>query len=180
MNFTKNGFLWIFVVIAIIILIVLTVCSAIIYFEIVSMSSDIQSKFDILDNITTKLNNNLQSLNQLDDKLSNIEKEVSHINSNTKSLPLDVQSIGSQLSNISSELNSTRQNLIINNISQNELNSVIENTIDVKFNSISTKTNVNLIFNIVFGALLSLGGIGGAIYFIVNREKKTKKQDKKI
>ncbi len=133
MKFNKNDFMWIFIVLAIIIL-VGQIISLVFLFKI---PSKIESNVDKIEQSASKLDSKLNTLDNLNNKISNIETKI--IELSTKYPP--------------------NQTININNMNQQELNRAINNAIDLKFNNISEKIQINFILNIIFGSLLSIGFI---------------------
>jgi|SRR3989344_371228 len=138
MTFQKNTFMWVFIVLAMIILVG----------QIVSLT--------ILLNLPVKIESNVnkleQSANKLDSKLAtldNINNRVSGIENNIALL---------------SNKYPPNQTINVNNMNQQELNNAINNAVNLEFENVKWKINVNLIFN----SLLSLTFV---LYLIFWRKK---------
>ena len=121
MSFQRNDFMWIFIILAGIIMVV----------QIISLVS--------LFNIPSKIQSNVdkieQSANQLDSKLNifdGLNNRISGIENNLIIL---------------SNKYPPNQTININNMNQQELNRVINNAINAEFENVKWKINFNLIFN---------------------------------
>ena len=179
-DFSRNTFMWIFVGIGILILIALIISSIVIYGKLVSVSNDVETKLDSTNELLTKLNSNLQGLEQLNQQISAIKEDISSIQQSVSTLPNNTQSI-SQVQNslieVKQELNSLtkiyppNQTIVLNNVNEDNLNTIINNAVDLEFSKIEWKTNFNFILNIIFGSLLSLGGISFALYFVLKKKE---------
>ena len=177
-DFSRNTFLWIFVGIGILILIALIISSSIIYSQVVSVSNNVQTKLDSTNELLTQLNENIQGLDQLNaqigdinTKISAIEQSVSILSNNTQSLShveTNLIEIKQELKNLQ-QIYPPNQTVVLNNINQDNLNTIINNAVDLEFQKIEWKTNFNFILNIIFGSLLSLGGIGVAFYYVTKK-----------
>lgn len=143
------------------------------------ISNEVQIKLNNTNELLTKLNSNIQGLDQLNKRINDINNNISSIEKSISILPNNTASItnfNNSLIEIKNNLkNLTKiyppnQTLVINNINQETLNKIINNAVDIEFSKISKKVNFNFILNIAF-ALLSLGGISFAIYFFSRKGK---------
>jgi hypothetical protein len=180
MTFSRNDFMWIFVIIGIIILLALIISSAVIYGKIVGISNDVTTKLDDTNRLLIELNSKILGLDKLNENIDEIKSDIYSIESSISILPnntASITNINTNLVEINNNLDALKkayppnQTIVINNIKQEELNSLINNVVDLEFSSISKKVQINFIFNIIFGSLLSLGGISFAIYYYNKKEK---------
>jgi ABC-type transporter Mla subunit MlaD len=179
-DFTRNTFMWVFVAIGILILIALIISSSIIYYQVASVSNNVQTKLDSTNELLTKLNKNIQGLDQLNEQIRNISARISSIEKSVSGLPNNTQSLSQVQTNlleVKQELNTLskiyppNQTIILNNLNEDSLNTIINNVVKLEFQKIEWKTNFNFILNIIFGSLLSLGGISLAIYYTAKKKK---------
>jgi len=111
--------------------------------DIRNVSQEIQVKLDNTNELLTELNSNIQGLDQLNDR-------INEINSNVAEIKRGISNLNDVYPN---------QTVIINNVTQDKLNNAINNAVTVELSSIKWKTNFNFILNIIFGSLLTLGGV---------------------
>ena len=144
-----------------------------------SLSNDVQAKLDNTNDLLTKLNSNIQGLDQLNQQISSIKEDINSIENSVLSLPNNTQSLGQVQNNlvgIKQELNRLsqiyppNQTIVLNNIEEDNLNTIINNAVDLEFRKIEWKTNWNFGLNIFFGSLLSLG-FGFYLYFIFKKKE---------
>ncbi len=140
----RSDYMTIFVILAIAILAVQIISSIILYINVSKIPREIQKDMDKVDRLVTELDSKLDQLNNLNQKVSRIESSI--ITLSTKYPP--------------------NQTININNMNQQELNRVINNAINAEFENIRLKVDFNFVLNIIFGSLLSLGGL----YLIFKRK----------
>ncbi|KHO50617.1 MAG: hypothetical protein QT04_C0050G0026 [archaeon GW2011_AR11] len=177
----KNQFLWIFVIINIIGLFIIGIIvftqTATILSNIKSVSNEVQTKLDNTNELLTKLNSNIQGLDQLNQQIASIKEDTGFIEKSISTLPNNTRSLSQVQTNLFevkqelktlTEIYPPNQTIVLNNVNEDNLNTMINNAVDLEFKKIELKTNFNFILNIIFGSLLS---IGFAIYLIVNKKK---------
>lgn len=121
MNLQKNDFMWIFIILAIVILI----GQAVSLFLLLKTPAKIESNVNKIEQSANKLDSKLATLDSLNGRVSNIENNL--IVLSNKYPP--------------------NQTININNMNQQELNRIINNAINAEFENVKWKINVNLIFN---------------------------------
>ncbi len=154
-DFRKNKHLWIYTIFVICVLAVLIVSSVILYLQIISVSNDVQAKLDEANRLISEVNKNIDSIKKVNKQIDSI-KQQNNLLSN-------------RLDNLSKKY-PPEQNININNIGQKEFNNAIESAIDMKFENINRKIYFNFWFNIIIGSILTLGGLGLGIYFILKNK----------
>lgn len=177
--------MWIFVAIGVVLLVVMIASSVVIYSQLASVSTSVQGKLDTTNDMLSRLNGNLQSLDQLNSRLSDIDKRITAIESSTSSIPNATASIVQVQTDLAATKESLialsakyppNQTVILNNINKDDLDAIINNAVDVQFRSVNNKTIWILGLNIA--SLFSLGGIG--FYYVrkMTLEKTNSKKSK--
>lgn len=117
MNLQKNDFMWIFIILAIIILIG-QIVSLVFLFNI---PSKIQSNVDRIEQSANKIDSKLSALDSLNNRVSGIESSL--IVLSNKYPP--------------------NQTININNMNQEELNRAINNAVNIEMENVKWKINLN-------------------------------------
>ena len=171
----------ILVTFGIIFLVINSVGLIIIWFNINSVSNEVQKKLDNTNELLTKLNSNIQGLDKLNQNIGDIKSDISSINSLVSVLPNNTASItnvNSNLVEINTNLDALtkiyppNQTLVINNMKQEELNKLINNAVNLEFSKISNKTTFNFILNIIFGTI-TLFSLGGLVFYFIFKKKES-------
>ena len=181
----RREYLAIFVIIGVVILAILIISSFVIYFKVASISGKVESKLNEVNVLLEKLNSNLEGLDTLNSKISEISQRVSSMEGTLSNSPNKEQlnSINTELSSIKGELQvlsqkyPPSQEVYLNNINQTNLNGIINDAVNLEFSNINRKVNINLILNILFGSLISIGGISFSIYYVIKKIKQKKTEE---
>lgn len=139
----------------VIIMIVQIISSFFITSQMNKSVSDLKDKAKEINLLVDQLNQNLQYLKESNKKIDELEIKIINLGNNLSQL---------------SEKYPPQQTIYVEGMSQENLTNAINNYVDLRFDDYSKKITFNFWFNIIFGSLLSLGGI--SYYLIYRRGKK--------
>jgi len=121
MTFQKNTFLWVFIILAGVIL-VGQIWSLVLLFN---TPAKIESNVNKIEQSANKLDSKLATLDNLNNRVANMENNLIAL---TNKYP-------------------PNQTININNMNQQDFNRAINNAINAEFENVKWKININLIFN---------------------------------
>lgn len=156
-NFTKNTFMWIFIIIGIIILGAIIISSITMYSNIVSLSSNVQNKLDEANILISEVNQNIDQIKKVNQQIDELKAQNSELSGKLENLSLRYP---------------PEQTININNMNQDDFNRAINNAVEIEFNDLSKKVIFNFWVNIILSLTVGIYLISILFKFMLNKETK--------